>query len=216
MSEVASELVRVSRADVRRAGAVLARAFQDDPLMVWAIPDADERRRILPWLIGLNVGYGCRYGEVYATLGYEGIAIWLPPGQSAFTLRRMARAGMLAALFRLRPSALRRMATVEGAAAALHQRYAPGQHWYLAQIGVDPAHQRRGVASRLLQPMLARMDAAGQPCYLETENGTNLAFYQRHGFRVVAEESVSGGGPHIWAMARSSPMNTAALATSGS
>jgi ribosomal protein S18 acetylase RimI-like enzyme len=194
-------LVRAEITDVRRVAVLFARAFQDDPLMRYAIPDARQRRRLLPWLMGLNARYGCRYGEVYATSEYTGAAIWLPPGQTAYTLWRMLRAGMFAAPLRLPWPVLRRLASVESRAQALHERYAPDPHWYLAQIGVEPALQRQGITSRLLRPMLARADAAGLPCYLETENAVNITIYQRYGFQVVAEDAVPNG-PHIWAMAR--------------
>ena len=49
--------------------------------------------------------------------------------------------------------------------------------------------------------MLARVDAAGLPCYLETENPANIGIYQRYGFQVVAEDAMVNG-PHIWAMVR--------------
>lgn len=209
-------LVRVGResdrsaAEIWRVAETLARAFHDDPLMRYAIPDAEERRRVLPWLIHLNVRYGCRYGEVYAAMpDFAGAAIWLPPQQTTLTLGRMLRAGMLAAPLRLRWPVLRRLAAVEGRAARLHERCAPMPrmpHWYLSQIGVAPAHQRQGVASRLLLPILARADGAMLPCYLETENAANIAVYERFGFRVIAEESGPGdgleSGPHIWGMLR--------------
>jgi len=194
-------LARAGTPDARRIARLFARAFQDDPLMRYAIPDAQQRRRLLPTLLGLNARYGCRYGEVYTTLEYTGAAIWLPLGHATYTLRRMLRAGMFVAPLRLPWAALRRLATVEGRAQRLHERYASRPHWYLAQIGVEPAYQRQGVASRLLRPMLARMDAAGLPGYLETENPANISIYQRYGFRVVAEDAMSGG-PHIWAMVR--------------
>lgn len=193
--------VRAGKSDAGRIAALFARAFQNDPLMRYAIPDAQQRRRLLPTLMGLNVRYGCRYGEVHHTPEYTGAAIWLPPGQTAYTLWRLLRAGMFIAPLRLPWPVLRRLATVESRARALHERYAPGSHWYLAQIGVEPAFQRQGIASRLLRPMLARADAAGLPCYLETENAANVAVYQRYGFQVVAEDVVSAG-LHIWAMLR--------------
>jgi ribosomal protein S18 acetylase RimI-like enzyme len=197
-----SRLRRATLGDARRIALVLARAFQDDPLMRYTIPDVAQRRQLLPWLIGLNVRYGCRYGEIYATQGYEGAAIWLSPGHTSLTLWRMLRAGMFVAPFRAPWPILRRLARVEGRTRDLHTRYAPGPHWYLSQIGVDPLYQRQGVASRLLRPMLARFDAAGLPCYLETQHAANVAFYQRHGFRVVAEDTTPYGGPQTWVMLR--------------
>ena len=200
-SDDGARLIRATRADVRRVAAMLARAFQDDPLMRYAIPDDERRRRLLPRLIALNVRYGRRYGEVYAAPGFEGAAIWLPPGQTRMTLWRILRAGMFTAPLWAPWSVLRRLAVSGEHAAALQRCCLTEPHWFLSQIGVEPAAQRRGVASRLLEPMLARMDAAALPCYLETENAANLAYYQRFGFRITAEETTPGGPP-IWGMVR--------------
>ncbi|HEY1389771.1 MAG TPA: GNAT family N-acetyltransferase [Ktedonobacterales bacterium] len=194
-------LARAGTSDVRRIAALFARAFQDDPLMRYAIPDAQRRRRLLPRLMRLNVRYGCRYGEVYCTPEYTGAAIWLPPGDATYTLWRMLCAGMFVAPLRLPWPVLRRLAAVESRAQSLHERYAPDPHWYLAQIGVEPALQRQGIATRLLRPMLARIDSARLPCYLETENPANIPIYQRYGFQVAAEDAVPDG-PRIWAMVR--------------
>lgn len=197
-----ARLARVTLMDARRAADTLARAFQVDPLMRYAIPDDGERRRLLPFLVGLNVRYGCRYGEVYATPDYAGVAVWLPPRQTTVSRGRMLRVGMFAAVARMRWTILRRLNAAGRRAATLHERHAPGQHWYLSQIGVEPSRQGQGIASRLIRPMLARCDAARLPCYLETENEANVARYQWFGFRVVADEMVGDGGPHIWAMLR--------------
>ena len=193
--------MRVGRAEAPRVAALLAHAFHDDPLMRYAIPDA-RQRRVLPRLIALNVRYVCRYGEVYATPGFEGAALWLPPRRTTPTLGRMLRAGMAAAPFTVPWPVLWRLAAVESHAQALHTRYAPEPHWYLAQIGVEPAQQRQGVASRLLRSMLAHCDAQALPCYLETEHEANIAFYKRFGFRIVAEDANLPSGLHIWAMLR--------------
>ncbi|HKT37862.1 MAG TPA: GNAT family N-acetyltransferase [Ktedonobacterales bacterium] len=197
------DLLRISAPDAaRRVSALLARAFQDDPLMRYALPDASQRTRLLPYLIGLNVRYALRYGEVYTTSGFEGAAVWLPPGRTTMTPWRMARAGMFAAPLKMPWPVLRRLARVGSRVTALHERCAPGPHWYLSQISVEPSRQRQGIGSRLLAPMLVRIDAAGLPCYLETENPANVTFYQHHGFRVVAEDAAPGGGPRIWAILR--------------
>ena len=192
---------RVSEGDLARVAGMLARAFQDDPEMVYALPDASERARVLPWLIGTNVRYGHQFGEVYATIAGEGAAIWLPPGATTFTAGRMLRAGMFAAPLRLRWSALRRLAAMGGRAARMHQRYAPRAHWYLAQIGVEPESQGQGAGSALLRAMLSRIDGAARTCYLETSKAANVDFYSHHGFAVVAT-STAPQGPGIWAMLR--------------
>lgn len=195
-------MARVGAADRKRVAALLARAFHDDPEMVYAFPDDGERARLLPWLFGLNVGYALRYGEGYVTPGWEGAALWLPPGQTRFTLWRMLRAGMLAAPLRLGWRRLRRLAALGTRTAGMQQRHTSGPHWYLAQIGVEPALQHHGFGSHLLRPMLKRCDAGRMVCYLETANAANVGLYQHFGF-VVAEEIGPGGSvPGMWGMRR--------------
>lgn len=54
-------------------------------------------------------------------------------------------------------------------------------------IGVDPAHQRRGIGRALLRGLLAAADAAGATVFLEvrTDNDAARALYEAEGFTVV-------------------------------
>lgn len=54
--------------------------------------------------------------------------------------------------------------------------------WYLSILGVRPEARGQGLAQRLLAPTLARADACGAVCYLETFNPLSLPFYRRLGF----------------------------------
>lgn len=193
---------RANRATLSRIAALLARAFADDPEMIAALPDPEQRARCLPWLIRPNVRYCCLYGEIHTAPNLDGAAIWLPPGATTFTLGRIVRAGMLAAPLYVGWRALSRMAMMEGFAARMHHRHAPMPHWYLAQIGVEPSRQGRGIGSGLLQSMLARIDAEQVWCYLETAKHANVGFYERHGFRVVGDGETYAGGPRIWGLLR--------------
>jgi ribosomal-protein-alanine N-acetyltransferase len=54
-------------------------------------------------------------------------------------------------------------------------------------IGVDPAHQRRGIGRELLRGLLAVADASGATVFLEvrTDNDAARALYEAEGFSVV-------------------------------
>lgn len=54
-------------------------------------------------------------------------------------------------------------------------------------IGVDPAHQRRGIGRALLRGLLAAADAVGATVFLEvrTDNDAARALYEAEGFTVV-------------------------------
>ena len=53
-----------------------------------------------------------------------------------------------------------------------------------------------------MEPVLARADAAGIPCYLETQYGRNLSFYEKYGFEVVEEGVVPNSSLRFWSMLR--------------
>ncbi len=44
----------------------------------------------------------------------------------------------------------------------------------------------------MMRVFCAKMDAAGEDAYLETDKPINVRFYERFGFEVVGEEEVLG------------------------
>jgi ribosomal protein S18 acetylase RimI-like enzyme len=166
--------------------AVLARAFQDDPLWRWALgrDDVDERRARLGRLFDLLTRTVYARQELIFTAGdFAGAAVWVPPERWRFSLLDEARVapGVLA-VFGVAGS-LRLLKLLAGVERVhLHE-----PHYYLFAIGTDPAQQGRGVGAALLAPMLARCDAERLPAYLESSNPANLTFYRRHGFVTATE-----------------------------
>lgn len=74
--------------------------------------------------------------------------------------------------------------------------------WYLMLIGVDPVSQGQGYASKLLKPMLARLDEHSLPGYPETQKEKNATLYQHFGFNVVEEFTFPSTTLTTWAMLR--------------
>lgn len=75
-------------------------------------------------------------------------------------------------------------------------------HYYLLALGVVPEMQGRGLGTQLMRPILERCDRDGIPAYLESSKEINVPLYERNGFKVTEEYTVSGGGPRIWLMWR--------------
>jgi GNAT superfamily N-acetyltransferase len=131
----------------------------------------------------------------------RGVACWLPQGGTNVSTWGAIRTGALRLPLKVGAAGFARLARWEQVTDAVHRMHAPGPHWYLYVLGVDPAAQRRGVARRLLEPTLDEADTAGLPCYLETQERRNLPIYERFGFHVV-EQAVLDGRLSTWGMRR--------------
>jgi hypothetical protein len=63
-----------------------AQAFQDDPVLVHACPDAGNRARWLPWLFRWSTWQGLRFGHLLGTAGaLDGAAAFVRPGGGPFS-----------------------------------------------------------------------------------------------------------------------------------
>lgn len=200
---VSAHITTLVDAQVPAAGATLARAFHDDPLMVYAIPDAADRARILPEVYVRMVRFGLLAGEVLATPGVpDGVALWLPPN-AKWTRENMQAAGMHEMPTLIGDDAYQRYREVVGREWQARERDMVGPCWYLFILGVEPRRQRRGLGSALMHPVLDRADKANVACYLETENERNVPFYKKQGFdTIVNGEEAGNTGVRFWTFRR--------------
>ncbi len=196
------EIVLLEQSRYPRARSVIGRAFRDYNLMCYACPH--DRRR----LPGVTAVYGAimhdcyRCGEVYVTSDGAGVASWLPPTCAVPGLVRQIRGGMLGMPWHFGLRGFRILVEYDNEARRLHHQHAPMPHWYLAAIGVEPEFQGQGVGSALMTPMLARADAEGVPCYLDTHVEKNVRLYERHGFEIAEYVELAGHPIPIWSMLR--------------
>lgn len=186
----------------KQASEVMGKAFLNDPMWKYLVPD--EARRALVVLLSMNilVRYSLLYGEIYTTPTLDGVACWLPPGESTPTFSRLVRIGIHSAPLQLGWTGFHRYTAVENYCGEVHKRTVSGMHWYLWELGVEPSCQGQGIGGMLIQPVIARADASSLPCYLETMNERNVPFYEKHGFKVVSDAEVPRHGLCVWAMLR--------------
>jgi GNAT superfamily N-acetyltransferase len=189
----------VTDADVDHLAGVLARAFFDDPVILWMLPDDDRRRRMghRAYQTFLRRMF-LPNGEVYTDRERRGAALWAPPGRWKTPVGTQLRmAPRLARILTVRrvPRTVRGLSHIEHA----HPDEVP--HWYLGILGTEPAAQGQGIASAVMKPVLDRCDAEGVPAYLESSKHANIAFYRRHGFEVTDTISLPDG-PDLWGMWR--------------
>jgi GNAT superfamily N-acetyltransferase len=181
-----------TRADVPALSRTLGRAFFDDPVMRWMLPNDDARRRKLHRLFAALTRHHhlARGGVEIATAGGDvgAAALWDPPGEWRQTTGEQIRA-MPRLLVTFGPS-IRRGLVVEDLMMKTHPEE---PHWYLAIIGSDPTVRGKGFGNVLMRSRLDRVDAEHAPAYLESSNPDNVPYYERFGFEVTGEIAVPDG-----------------------
>ncbi|MCX8563794.1 GNAT family N-acetyltransferase [Mycolicibacterium mucogenicum] len=190
-----------TRADIGDLSHTLARAFADDPVMKWMIPDDRVRRRRLPRVFAALTKYQhLDHGGVEIASSADGIgaaALWDPPGTWQQTRGDELRTAPIM-LLTLGTAVLRGQAAAE-----LMKKHHPEEpHWYLAVIGSDPTVRGGGFGQALMRSRLDRVDAEHAPAYLESSNPVNVPYYERFGFEVTGEMVLPGGGPSLIPMWR--------------
>ena len=201
MNQTEIRLLSKESYDAQKTGAVMRDAFFNEPNFVYILPDSKKRHEALTWFFGTFVpSLGFEKGKVYGAENAEGQAVWTRPDSHIGFLASL-RAGFFSLPFHFGVDGLVRSMTLGKHVEALRKSAAPESHWYLMALGVAPAAQGRGVGSALLRPLLAQADEEGRPCYLDTFNERNLAFYSRYGFEVAQEARVEDG-PAFWGMVR--------------
>lgn len=171
------------------------RAFVDDPVMRWMIPDDDEYHEIQDRFFSALARRWLYHGTLWCTDDAVAVAGWNPP------LRPVADV--------VDPDPLHhpdwRVERFIALRTALDANTPPELHWHLNMIATHPDWQRRGLAAELMAVVFDIADRDGLPCYLETETPENVAYYRGHGFEVRSEWDVSTSdseGPHMWGMLR--------------
>ena len=179
----------------------MSRAFFNDPLMEFMVPDEDKRLKFGNWFFAKAIGYCHRWGEVHTDDNQEGGGAWLTPGNTTMSTLRILRAGMWQMPFRLGLGGMSRFNKLDGETAKVHKKLVPGNHWYLLMLGVDPEKQGSGIGSAAIDVGAAKAQQAGLPVYLETMTQNNVDYYMKRGFE-IGEEFYIDGKAHTWAMVR--------------
>jgi len=179
----------------------MSRAFYDDPVMTWLLPDdcARSSRLVRMFATVTRHHHLARGGVEVACEGPSvgAAAMWDPPNRWRHTAReQLAMTPSFARVFGFGSKKARTVLE-------LMKRVHPEEpHWYLAAIGSDPTVRGRGFGQALMRSRLDRCDAEYCPAYLESSKPGNVPYYERFGFTVTREIVLPDGGPTMWAMWR--------------
>ena len=99
-------------------------------------------------------------------------------------------------------SIIRRLITYETYAMNLKKEFTGNVDWYLYNLSVKKSAQGKGIAGKLLRPMIRFCDKENIVTYLETNKETNVSLYEHFGFELSKKELIPKSPVMHYAMVR--------------
>ena len=192
----------VQEKDLDRLAEVAADAYKDYPLHNWFTKDKyDPKASKLIMQISLRTM--SEDAVVYAdSEEINGFAVWLPFGfTGSKTLPFLANGGM-SLILHSGPGIIGRLLTYETYAMNLKKEFTDNYDWYLYNLSIRKDAQGKGIASKLMRPMLQFCDDERMVVYLETNKESNVGLYQHYGFELMKEEQIPKSTVTHYAMVR--------------
>lgn len=197
-------LYKINKRDIPKARAVLADAFQDDPL--WNKLFESESNIDIKFRASFEslIRYCYKYGEVFAASEkLEGIAAWIPGNLSYLSVWRSILSGAIFPGMRMGLRAGKKMKPVFDPLEHNRKENMRGKSFmYLYAISVMTELKGQGFGGKLLRTLIDKCDTSGNLIYLETQIEKNVKFYEKFGFSTIKQITLPIVNHPMWEMVR--------------
>jgi len=198
---------KLSLEDLKIATEIMVEAYQNDPLWLYLVPNEKKRdnisRKFFKAFLMLQFDSWEYYG---VSSPLKGIALWKFPNPTKISTREkinvLLKSGLIGFIFSRFILKYIKIIKIFNRMEALHKKYAVKPHYYLSSIGVKPEYQGKGVASKLIKPILLKADQESRSVYLETLTPENVPIYQHFGFKTVERVEFPKENLTMWALYR--------------
>lgn len=192
----------VQKKDLDRLGKVAADAYQDYPLHNWLTKgkyDAKASELVMSISLKAMVEDAVIYAD---SEEMNGFAAWLPFGFTGNKAVPFLMNGGLKLILHSGFGIISRLVTYENYAMNLKKEFTDNYDWYLYNLSIKKDAQGKGIASKLMRPMLTFCDDERMVAYLETNKDKNVEIYKHFGFDLMKEEIIPKTPVTHYAMTR--------------
>ena len=183
-------LYLVGKKDIDRLALVAADAYRDYPLHNWFTKGKyDEKASEL--LMKVTLKTMTEDAVIYAdSEEINGFAAWLPFGFTGNKTLPFLRNGGIGLFLHTGLGFVGRLLSYEKYAMSLKKEFTDNYDWYLFNLSIKKEAQGKGLASKLMRPMLQFCDDERMVAYLETNKEENVGLYRHYGFDLMREELI--------------------------
>ena len=192
----------VKDSDLERLADVATDAYVDYPLHNW-LTKGKYDRTASKLIMQITLKTMTKDAVIYAdSEEMNGFAVWLPFGFTGSKTLPFLFSGGLKLIFHSGLGIIGRLLTYETYAMNLKKEFTDNYDWYLYNLSIKKDAQGKGIASRLLRPMLGFCDDEKMVAYLETNKESNVSLYKHYGFELKKEELIPKTTVTHYAMVR--------------
>jgi ribosomal protein S18 acetylase RimI-like enzyme len=180
----------VQKKDIDRLAEIAADAYRDYPLHNWLTKgkyDAKASKLIMQISLKTMTEDAVIYAD---SEELNGFAAWLPFGFEGNKTMPFLMNGGLKLIFHSGLGIIGRLLTYETYAMNLKKKFTDNYDWYLYNLSIKKDAQGKGIASKLMRPMLQFCDDERMVSYLETNKDVNVSLYKHYGFDLMKEEMI--------------------------
>ena len=195
-------LYLVEKSDLDRLAEIAADAYLDYPLHNWLTKgkyDPKASRLIMQITLKAMTEDAVIYAD---SEELNGFAVWLPIGFTGSKTIPFLVNGGLSLILHSGPGIIGRLLTYENYAMNLKKEFTDNYDWYLYNLSIKKDAQGKGIASKLLRPMLQFCDDEKMVAYLETNKDSNVSLYRHYNFELMKEEIIPKSPVTHYAMVR--------------
>ncbi len=188
--------------DLDRLAGVSADAYRDYPLHNWLTKGTYDARAS-ELLMAATLKSMTKDAVIYAdSEEMNGFAVWLPFGFTGNKALPFMMSGGLKLILHSGIGIIGRLMTYDTYAMNLKKEFTDNYDWYLFNLSIKKDAQGKGLASKLMRPMLKFCDDERMVAYLETNKAANVGIYQHYGFDLMREEQIPKSPVTHYAMVR--------------
>ncbi len=174
---------QLTRKQLKHFSEMASESFINDPVHTYITKSKKLRKKFIYHLLMERLATSSREDIIYIDEENRGICIWRE-AHNEYGVLDFLRCPNWVFLYLYWPKTLKTLM----AYSHLDVKVFPENTLIISPVFVDPQHQGKGIATKLIKQGIADLTAKGYKLGLEAQNGDNVKFYEKLGFRVIKHD----------------------------
>ena len=174
---------RFTRKELKYYARMAAEAYVNDPVHSYATKNENKRKRYVYHFMMERLSTSNREDIIYEDEDKRGICIWRKAHNEYDVFDFLMCPNYIFLAFYL-PNTIKTLM----AYGHLDVKVFPEDCYIISPVFVDPSHQGKGIATKLIKQGIADLVPQGYKLGLEAQNPENVNFYEKLGFKVIKHD----------------------------